>query len=155
MVKAWRIVTPRWAETAFEGEGARLQGGRWNHEGTAMVYTAGSLALAAFEMLVHLESEHLLDRYLAIPVKIPAAQIARIPPDDLPGDWRLDPVPRSTQTLGSRWAESARSVALEVPSTVVPQENNYLLNPLHPRFGEIEIGEAEPFGFDPRVLKPA
>ena len=155
MIEVWRIVTPRWAGGAFDGEGARISGGRWNREGITMVYTAGSLALAAMEMLVHLESEHVLAGYLAISARIPQDLIEHLAPAELPGDWRSDPIPPSTQTVGSEWAKSRHSAILAVPSTIIPQEKNYLLNPAHPEFGGIEIGEAEPFDYDSRLLKPA
>ena len=65
MIQAWRIVTRARAGSAFDGAGAKYTGGRWNPVGTPVVYTSGSLALAAMEMLVHLESEELLGRYMA------------------------------------------------------------------------------------------
>lgn len=155
MIEVWRIITPRWASSAFSGEGAKIAGGRWNREGNPMVYTAGSLALAAMEMLVHLESEHVLAGYLAISAQIPDELVENPASADFPSDWRSDPIPLSTQSFGSEWASSLRSTVLAVPSTIIPQEKNYLLNPLHPEFGDIEIGEAEPFDYDSRLLKPA
>ncbi len=155
MLEVWRIVTPQWAKGAFSGEGAKISGGRWNREGTTMVYTAGSLALAAMEMLVHLESEHVLANYLAIPARLPEKLVESIAPAKLPEDWRSDPIPPATQTLGSEWVQSLRSAILAVPSIIIPQEKNYLLNPVHPEFGGIEIGEPEPFDYDSRLLKPA
>ena len=104
--KAWRIVTPQRAGAAFDGEGAKKFGGRWNRPGTAMVYTASSLALAAMEMLVHLESEELLAEFVAIPIEIPVRYIETLPEDQLPASWRDDPVPPETQALGSDWARA-------------------------------------------------
>ena len=65
----WRLVTPRFARTAFSGEGARLYGGRWNRKGVPMVYTAGSLSLAVLEMLV--QDEPLRARYRTIAATLP------------------------------------------------------------------------------------
>ncbi len=91
-----------------------------------------------------------------IPVTIPDAltdggHVEVLRPDDLPADWQAWPSPASTQTLGADWFDARRSVALVVPSAVVPHERNVLLNPTHPRFGELEIGDAQPFPVDPRL----
>ena len=153
MIQAWRIVTRARASSAFDGIGAKYNGGRWNPVGTPVVYTSGSLALAAMEMLVHLESEELLGRYMAIPVSIPPHLIENVAAGDLPPDWRDDPIPRSSQALGARWAKSAKTTVLAVPSTVIPQEFNYLLNPEHPAFEEIAIGQPTAFIYDSRLLK--
>lgn len=72
----------------------------------------------------------------------------------LPGDWRDLPAPESTRALGSRWMAESRSVVLRVPSIVVDGECNYLLNPRHPDFARLKIGEARPFSFDPRLSNP-
>jgi RES domain-containing protein len=153
MIRAWRIVTLARIDSALDGTGAKRNGGRWNPVGVPMVYTAGSLALAAMEMLVHLESEELLGRYIAIPVDIPPLLIEQLPAGDLPPDWRDDPIPRSSQALGARWVKSTRSAVLAVPSTVIPQEFNYLLNPEHAAFKAIETGTPTAFDYDPRLLK--
>ena len=141
------------AATAFNGEGARLFGGRWNGKGTPMVYTASTLSLAALEMLVHLESDQILQAYLCIPIEFGAALCQTLAQADLPTDWHVDPIPASTQDLGNRWVISAASVVLAVPSVLVPVEHNFLLNPQHPEFSKIKIGAAEVFHYDPRLLK--
>lgn len=155
MTRAWRIVTLERVGCAFDGIGAKLAGGRWNPIGVPVVYVASSLALAAMEMLVHLESEELLDRYTAIPVGIPPHLIKVLPADELPPDWRDDPIPHSSQERGARWVKSARSAVLAVPSTVIPQEFNYLINPEHPAMKELKIGAPTTFDYDPRLFKSA
>ena len=91
-------------------------------------------------------------KWATIPVYIDEAFIEIT--DPLPGDWRLLPTPPSTRELGSRWVAESRSVALRVPSIVVDGEFNYLLNPRHPDFARLKIGEPQPFSFDPRLSNP-
>ena len=129
-------------------------GGRWNHRGTAVVYTSSTLSLAAMELLVHLDDEDLATDYVGIAADIPASvDVARLRDTDLPRLWRAYPRPQALADLGSRWAAAGESAVLAVPSAVIPQELNYLLNPLHPHFKRIQIGRPEPFSFDPRLRK--
>jgi RES domain-containing protein len=148
----WRLVTRRFADSAFSGEGARLYGGRWNRKGISMVYTAGSQSLAMLEMLV--QDEPLRANYMMIPATLPdTLVIEHIEAIQLPTDWR-DPVAREwLQAMGSEWAKLKSSAVLAVPSAVIPAETNYLLNPTHPAFAEIEIGIAQPFITDLRLIK--
>lgn len=155
-LSAWRIVKARHADTAFDGEGARRYGGRWNSPGTALVYTASSRALAALELLVHLPSPALLGAFVCRRVDFKDTPVSCLDAAELPPDWRAEPVPASTQALGDAWARAGNAVVLQVPSAVVPAEANYLFNPAHPDFSKLVLGPAEPFAFDPRLgAKPA
>lgn len=149
---AWRITKQEHAASAFSGEGARLYGGRWNSPGVSLVYTAQSRALAALEMLVHLESPALLKKYLLFEVGFEPKHLQQLSLDDLPNDWRSDPAPRSTQAIGDAWAKSLVSPVLLVPSVLIPGESNFLLNQRHSRFPELRIGDPVPFEFDPRLV---
>jgi RES domain-containing protein len=80
-------------------------------------------------------------------------RISRIPTSRLPPDWRSHPAPERLAELGTSWVSAAETAILAVPSAVIPQELNYLLNPLHPQFKQIRVGRPEPFRFDPRLLK--
>lgn len=152
MLTVWRLVTARLAETAFSGEGARLYGGRWNRKGVPMVYTAGSQSLAMLELLV--QDEPLRARYVMIPAAVPKnLKIERITPGQLPADWRSPAARDALQAIGGAWARRRSGAVLAVPSAVIPSETNYLLNPLHPSFGRIEIGEAQEFVTDLRLMK--
>ena len=148
---AWRIVQRRFVKSAFTGEGARRFGGRWNSPGRVAVYTAASQALAALEMLVHLETQQLLQEYVAIPVAIPEKFIHRVRLFDLPRNWNAYPATDATRALGDEWIARAASPALQVPSTVIPSEHNFLLNPAHGHFRKLRIGKARRFRFDPRL----
>jgi RES domain-containing protein len=72
--------------------------------------------------------------------------------EQLPPDWRQIPAPSSTQELGAEWCNSGRSAVLRAPSVIIPSEYNFVLNPAHPDYKQIEIGPAEPFSIDPRLL---
>jgi RES domain-containing protein len=151
MRTVWRLVTGRFAQTAFTGEGARLYGGRWNRKGVPMVYTAGSQSLAMLEMLV--QDEPLRARYVMIPATLPTnLKIERIDPEHLPANWRDNAARQALQEIGNQWARRRSSAVLAVPSIVIPAETNYLLNPLHPAFARIAPGEAQAFITDLRLL---
>ncbi len=149
----WRLVRSHRAGNAFDGEGARLHGGRWNHPGVPAVYTAATLSLTALEILVHLEIEDAPDGWLAIAAELPEGlDVEKLEAGDLPADWRSYPAPESLRDLGASWLQAGRAPVLEVPSVVVPRERNYILNPRHPDLETIRIGTPEPFSFDPRLL---
>lgn len=152
-ITAWRIVQARHVQSAFTGEGARLFPGRWNPRGTPMIYTAGSLSLAAMEMLVHLDAPEVLKLYMNIPVTFDTALCTRLSPAEMPSNWADNPPPLATQLMGADWVRRAASAVLAVPSAIVHIETNYLLNPAHPDFSRIQIGGAAEFEFDPRLLK--
>lgn len=154
MIRAWRLVKSRFASAAFDGEGARRHAGRWNSEGTPIVYTASTLSLAALELLVHADVEDMPAGYVAIPVDIPASvRVESVDIPALPKVWRrIAPCPRECQALGDAWVASRRTAVLAVPSVVVPMERNYLLNPAHPDFRKLVIGKPERFGLDERLL---
>ena len=118
-----------------------------------MVYVAGSAALATLEILVHVSEPDDLYRipYVLIPVDFEPGLISE--PPALPRGWQEDPPPLEAAAIGDRWAETQTSVLLQVPSAVIRAEFNYLINPLHPRFGELVIGSPEPFRFDSRLRK--
>lgn len=153
MVQAWRITHQDYAACAFDGEGARITGGRWNSEGIPMVYTAGALSLALLEIIVHLEIKAALKYFKAIPITFRRDLIQTVSPDSLPHTWNRTPPPPATQTLGDEWVRQAAAPVLCVPSAVVPNEFNYLLNPHHPDFRSIKIGLTIDLPADPRILE--
>ncbi|MGC2421314.1 MAG: RES family NAD+ phosphorylase [Candidatus Acidiferrales bacterium] len=150
-VSAWRIVKRKHAADAFSGEGARLYGGRWNSPGVAMVYAVESRALAALEILIHLESSNLLGEYVVFEVKMDPALIIAFDSSKLPDAWRSDPAPSGLQAAGDDWANRGASPVLRVPSAIVPEESLFLLNPLHRDFSKLLIGTPSPFHLDPRL----
>lgn len=154
MLRVWRLCRRRYAAHAFDGEGARLYGGRWNTPGVAVVYTSATVSLAALEAFVHVDGEDAPADLVVIPVEIPDALAVReIAPGELPRNWRTTPAPPALQRLGNDWARALETPLLSVPSAVVPQERNYILNPTHPDVSRLKIGTPEPFSFDPRLWK--
>jgi len=149
MIITWRIIHNKYVDTAFDGEGARRYGGRWNHPGLKIVYTSATLSLAALEMLAGLHSIKILDAYECICVKIPKNFIHI--PDTLPKGWNTIPAGSVAKDIGTQWLRTGDSPVLEVPSIVIPSEKNYLLNPDHPRFNDLAIGRPHKFRFDPRL----
>jgi RES domain-containing protein len=153
VITAWRIVKARHAANAFDGEGARLEGGRWNSPGSPMVYTAGSAALAALEMLVHLGRAATLPSYVLIACSFDDALVTRLDRSRLPPHWRSYPALPDLQRLGDEWLKSHASAVFEVPSAVIPSEPNYLLNPRHRDFASVVQSAPQPFEFDLRLLR--
>jgi RES domain-containing protein len=151
-IAAYRLTNTIHAATAFDGEGARLYGGRWNSVGTRMVYVAGSRSLATLEVLVHTEDITIIEGdYSIIPVSIPSDIVLEVSNHELP-DGRSSPEPiAEAQIFGDAWVREHRSAVMRVPSAVTNGERNYLLNPAHSDFSKIAIGPPEPFRLDPRL----
>lgn len=150
MPSGWRIDRP--GRDAFSGEGARLFGGRWNSPGVAVVYLSAHLSLAALEILVHQRPLTPRGKYLAWEIRWDDAQTERLPAKALPPRWRESPPGPASMAIGDEWARAERSLILAVPSTIVPEEENYLLNPAHPDFQRLRIPKPIDFAFDPRLL---
>jgi RES domain-containing protein len=138
MTRVWRIVKEKYAGEAFSGEGARRAGGRFNSPGRLVVYTSESLALAELEILVNLPTDRLLSSYVAFRASIPDRRVSTLDREELPEGWRAYPSPEPVPAIGDRWLRSEESLALCVPSAVVPGEDNVLINPRHPAFEEVE-----------------
>jgi RES domain-containing protein len=149
-ITAWRITKRQHAKSAFTGSGARKYGGRWNSPGTSIVYTAETQSLAVLEMLVHIEQPDLLQRYVLIGVGIDEALIQKLDRSRLPRHWRSAAAVELC-AIGDEWSANRTSVALQVPSALVPAENNFLLNPAHADFQKLVIGDPVSFAFDQRL----
>ena len=135
----------------LNGEGAKLHGGRWNSIGTACLYTSESIALCVLEYAANV-SLHQLPPFLAITVySLPDNSWQSFPVTDLPKNWQEVPAPAETQEWGSHLLQEGKSLALRVPSVIIPSEHNYILNPLHPDFKKVKIKEVLPFTFDSRI----
>jgi RES domain-containing protein len=151
-LRVWRLCSR--AHAAFDGDGARRAGGRWNERGTALVYASATLSLAAQELFVHLDPAELPKDFVAVSADIPdSVRIKILGATALPKNWRRYPAPESLAAIGTAWARSLETAVLEIPSAVIPQERNYLLNPAHTDFVKIRPNRPEPFAFDPRMWK--
>lgn len=150
----WRICRAARGTGAFDGEGARRYPGRWNQKDVAIVYCASSLSLAVLEYFVHVDVDDLPDDLVSIRAELPDdVHAERVDVSRLPKDWRLAPGPALLQDIGTEWATSMRTVALLVPSAIIPFEHNILVNPRHADMAKLVRGAPEPFVFDPRMRK--
>ena len=156
-MKVFRIEREKYLETTLKGIGAALtEGYRWNSLNTYLVYTAESRALATLEVSVHLDlSEDLpTDRYY-IEIDIPEEiTIFEIKIEDLPDGWDSKPPILETQYIGDDFVTGKSAAVLKVPSSIVQQEFNYLINPNHPDAEKITVVSASPLKFDSRIQLP-
>lgn len=150
-MRVWRIA--RGCYAPLDGEGARLVGGRWNSAGRPVVYTAQTAALAVLEVLVWTDPEDVPDDLRLFEIELPAdASITRLDPGSLPATWMEAGSPEC-MAVGDGWLATAESLALEVPSAVLPEERNLLINPRHPDAARVRIADSRPFAFDVRLLR--
>ncbi len=141
---AWRLCRRPFAD--LSGEGARLYGGRWNRRGLPVVYLAEHPALAALEVLVHLDlpPELVPNDYVLLRAELPfRATDAVIAADTKPME------------LGNDWLRGGETPLLRVPSALVPHSHNFLLNPIHRSSARARIVSVEPYAFDSRFLAKA
>jgi RES domain-containing protein len=146
------LIKSRHAASAFDGEGARLHGGRWNSPGTRVAYASDSIALAALEVLAHLQSTAVLQAYSVVSLSFSDESVELLQTSSLPARWRRFPSPPENQAIGDQWVARGRSLILRVPSAIIPSAANFLINPSHSDFGNVVIGRPERFTFDPRLL---
>ena len=151
-MRVWRIASA--AHAAFDGEGARRYGSRWTPKGSRAVFASATLSLAALERFVNTDPDLEPDDLVAIAVDVdPTVSVETVAVADLPSDWRSYPPPHTLPAIGESSLRASASVALSVPSAVIPSERSLIINPAHPDFGKLTIHPSEPFRFDPRMWK--
>ena len=147
----WRLARRPYALDR-SGTGARENGGRWNRPGTGVIYAGGTIAMAALERFVHLAGVIPPDLML-VRIELPDGHSVLSPSTaDLPNDWNLLPPGVASMEFGTRWARENRSLVLYVPSVLVPEERNAVLNPDHPEFDGTRMTIEREFRFDPRMF---
>jgi RES domain-containing protein len=152
-MRVWRICRKPYVDTALDGIGGMYTSGRWHTKGNPIVYTASSAALAALEVLVHVDPLTAPADLRLLAIELPDDLTTEvIEPVTLPASWHSVPAPAELQALGSSWLTSGRTAALNVPSAVITVERNYLLNPRHPELQRVRILSDEAFSFDTRLL---
>ena len=140
---AWRLCREPFAD--LTGEGARRYGGRWNTRGRPLVYAASCAALAVLEVRVHLDlaPDLLPDDYVLVTIELGDLKIEE-----------LTELPPDPAAFGDGWLAEERSAVLQVPSVIVPESPNLLLNPVHANAGQARIVRRRPFAFDRRLWVP-
>ncbi|MDQ2868702.1 MAG: RES family NAD+ phosphorylase [Verrucomicrobiota bacterium] len=151
VVVGWRIVKEKRARTAFTGEGASLYEGRWNSAGVRMVYCSENLALAALEILVHMQPLIPRDCFRAFRVTWSEKLMTNVTLRSLPAGWNAQPPKLASKKIGDGWIKRARTPVLALPSVIVPCERTFLLNPQHAAFSKIKIEDAGCFALDHRL----
>ena len=147
-MRLWQLIKPEYAP-GLDGEGARLNGGRWNTPGVPAIYCASSLALAALEVFVNLAPEE--RRKGSVPAYVAVAL-------DAPDEAIFDPghpagLPEEeSRRIGDDWLNARLGLGLRVPSSVVEREHNIVLNPHHPAMRDVQVIQTKPFAFDDRLL---
>lgn len=146
----YRIAKCMYADD-LSGTGARLYGGRWNSIGKPMVYLASSRSLAVLEVLVHLPPTLIPSNYCLVTLDVPD-DVQKLDIKALPANWQDFPEPGILKTIGDKFLQNSRHLLYSVPSAIVKEEYNYLLNPAHPNFLKVKLINKQPFSFDERLI---
>jgi RES domain-containing protein len=134
----------------LSGKGAYYHGGRWNSPRNAMLYTCSRRSLAMLEILVHWQRPTPPPDYVVVVLYVPDSMKFAQGVDVIP-DWQLEP--QWTRETGDKWLQQKHSLLLRVPSVVVRNESNYLINPNHPEAEAVKVINIEPFEFDSRLFR--
>ena len=153
MTQAWRLIKRRYVKHAFDGEGARLYGGRWNSPGSPVIYCSATASLAMLEVFANVRNTELAEAYVLISCAFDSSLIETLDVHKLPRDWRRSPAPAELQEIGDEWLRDYRSAVLKVPSAIIEHEYNYLLNPRHAKFKKVKRQRPQSFTFDLRLIR--
>jgi len=150
-MRVYRIAKEQYIKD-LSGEGSRLYGGRWNNKGTRIIYTAESRSLATVEYLVHVPLQIIpRDLYIA-EIDVPDVEIEIVEPASLETNWQDYPSPKLIRDIGDTWQRDNKTLLLRVPSAVIKNEWNILVNPEHKQFHKVKIVSIESYSFDARLL---
>lgn len=153
-IAVFRITKERYRDQVFSGLGGLYASGRWTPRGLPVVYASQSVSLAVLEYALNYKRHGWLPPSVLARANIPdEVAIESLSTAELPDNWRAVDPPPSLRTIGETWLRRAQTACLRVPSAIVPEESNYLLNPRHPDFSRLAIGPAEPFNFDRRLAR--
>lgn len=151
---AFRLGKAVYREQLFSGQGGLYASGRWTPRGKLVVYTSASISLAVLEYTVNYRRRGWVPATVLGRAVIPASvRVETVSIDKLPDNWFAAAPPSQLQALGGEWLERGETAVLKVPSAIVTEEWNYLLNPLHADFRKFRISKAKPFNFDQRVAR--
>ncbi len=157
-VNLWRIASdePTFTADSLSGKGAEISGGRWNRPGTPVLYTATNVSLAAMETLVHFNASLLPLNRILVRIEVSKEVWKKrtiADPATLPVGWDVVPPGMVTLDFGDQWLKSGSSALLQVPSAIVPEEFNVLINPRHPAMakGAIKAFKERRWQYDSRL----
>lgn len=157
----WRLEREEFLGQAFQGHGSSRYPGRWNQYGQSVAYASESRSLAVIEALAHVSDGVFRQalrktKYFHVPATIPddlgITVVTVADAGKIHKNWNHTPSPDELKVFGGHWLNGKKTPVLRVPSVIVPNEGNFIINPRHPDFGKIETGEPELFVFDPRLL---
>lgn len=154
LIRFYRIVASTYAADPYSGIGGLHASGRWHSQGRLVCYASDSLALATLEQIGRAGRLERLKELVYVPAEI-EPELVHIPDEDaLPPGWDRRPPGKESQQYGDAWLLSQRSIALRVPSVILPEGYNYVINPAFPGFREkLTIGEARLLNLDARVME--
>lgn len=151
-MKIYRLSRRNYAKD-LSGTGAKINGGRWNSRGIEALYTSEHISLAKLEVAVHISLDLIPDDYCVIELELPnQTKIKTLKVSDLPNYWDCIPYAKTTQLIGDEFLNENKFLALKVPSAIVHQEHNLILNPHHKDYHKVKITKIEKFGFDERLF---
>ena len=133
------------------GEGARLYGGRWNNKLTPCIYTSETRALALLEYSVNVNIDDVPRALSCAIIEIPNKNILQLSEAALPGDWKNIPASSSTKKFGTALLIEAKNPVIKIPSAIIPEEFNYILNPRHVDSRYFKIIDIQDFVYDIRI----
>ena len=136
----------------FSGTGAAMYGGRWNSKGTYILYCASSSSLALLESIVHISSIIKLSLCIAC-LHLPTSHIKQISESELPEGWQNNPAPFILKDIGDAFIRENKFLALKLPSAIIPMEYNFLINPAHEEFKQVELEFVRKISIDERLIK--
>jgi RES domain-containing protein len=136
----------------LSGTGAALYGGRWNSKDTFVLYTAESAALALLECVAHLGRFPATGYYIAT-VEVPDSYCTTLEQQDLPKDWNKNPAPTDLKAVGDRFFHTKKFLSLRVPSVLLPEEHNLILNTQFKHYDRVRIIAQRPLTIDDRLLR--
>lgn len=146
-MKVFRLTKSKFASD-LSGEGSKLYGGRWNHKGIPCVYLGSSRAMCVLEFSVHVKREEIPDDLVFVEIILPQCEILELSVNNLPEEWSELHISRD---IGSSILKENKYLVFQVPSAIIPEESNYILNPLHPDFSKVIINNISTFQLDNRI----
>lgn len=152
MPTVYRILHRRYQDEPFSGKGGLHYRSRWASKGQLVSYAADHLATATLEKISGVKRADLLTEMVYAKAEVDASLVEELPEEEWPKDWKALPAPDTTREVGDAWLASERSLLLRVPSVVLPDSYNYVVNAAHPAVGELQVERARPLLVDNRIL---